>query len=233
ATRELATLVEAGLPLADALAAVAEQAEHPTLVRALTVAHARLREGASLADALAATPRVFPPLFRELVRAGEASGALPAVLVRLADHTEASAVLRARLRTALTYPTAMAIATVAVLAFLLAWVVPQLTSLFADAGARLPLPTRALLAVTGVLHHIWWAALPAAVAATVLATRWAATFTGRARLDAAILRAPLAGRLVLRAAAARFARTMSTLLTGGVPMEAALDIAGATIGNRT
>src|SRR5439155_9661012 len=106
-TRQLATLVEAGLPLAEALTAVIEQAEHPTLVRALTVAHARLREGEPFADALAASPTVFPPLFADLVRAGEASGALSVVLARLADHTESAAELRRRLRSALTYPAVM------------------------------------------------------------------------------------------------------------------------------
>src|SRR5437899_3182337 len=151
ATRQLATLVGAGVPVAEALAAVAEQSEHPALVRALTVAEARLREGEPLADALAASPRVFPPLFRDLVRAGEASGALATVLARLADHTEASAALRARLRAALTYPAVMAAATAAVLIFLLAWVVPQLTQLFAETGTRLPLATRALIAVTSVV----------------------------------------------------------------------------------
>src|SRR5437016_3942656 len=156
ATRQLATLVGAGVPVAEALAAVAEQSEHPTLVRGLTVAEARLREGEPLADALAASPRVFPPLFRDLVRAGEASGALATVLARLADHTEASAALRARLRAALTYPAVMAAATVAVLVFLLAWVVPQLTQLFAETGTRLPLATRALIAVTSVVGRTWW-----------------------------------------------------------------------------
>src|SRR5438105_2579297 len=141
ATRQLATLVGAGVPVAGARAAVAERSEHPTLVRGLTVAEARLREGEPLADALAASPRVFPPLFRDLVRAGEASGALATVLARLADHTEASAALRARLRAALTYPAVMAAATVPVLVFPLAWVVPPLTQLFAETGTRLPRET--------------------------------------------------------------------------------------------
>src|SRR5262245_29562334 len=115
ATRQLATLVGAGVPVADALLAVAEQVEQAALAGALTVARARLREGAPLADALAESPRVFAPLYRDLVRAGEASGALAAVLERLADYTEARAALRARLRTALTYPAVMTVATAGVL----------------------------------------------------------------------------------------------------------------------
>jgi general secretion pathway protein F len=232
ATRQLATLVEAGVPAAEALAAVAEQSEHPALVRALTVAQARLREGEPLADALAASPRVFPPLFRDLVRAGEASGALAAVLARLAEHTEASAAVRARLRAALTYPAVVTAATLAVLAFLLVWVVPQLTELFGDTGTRLPLATRVLVALTELAARTWWIALAAGAAAAWAARRWAATPGGRARLDAALLEVPLAGPIVRKAVIARFARTLATLLAGGVPLDAALGIAGTGAGNR-
>src|SRR5436190_14117371 len=196
ATRQPATLVGAGVPVAEALAAVAEQSEHPALVRGLTVAGARLREGEPLADALAASPRVFPPMFRDLVRAGEAGGALATVLARLADHGEAAAALRARLRAALTYPAVMAAATVAVLAFLLAWVVPQLTQLFAETGSRLPLATRALIALTSFARRTWPLFLLAGAGAAWALGRWAATPGGRTRIDAALLRAPLAGPIV-------------------------------------
>ncbi|HYR97320.1 MAG TPA: type II secretion system inner membrane protein GspF [Candidatus Binatus sp.] len=232
ATRQLATLVEAGVPVAEALGAVAEQADHPALVRALTLARARLHEGESLADALAASPRVFPELFRDLVRAGEASGAIATVLVRLADHIEASAAVRARLRAALTYPAVMTAATAAVLAFLLAWVVPQLTELFRDAGAELPVATRMLIALTSGVGRLWWAVLAGGAAAAWGARRSAASPAGRAWLDATVLRVPLLGRLLAKAAVARLARTLATLLAGGVPLEAALGIAGAAAGNR-
>jgi general secretion pathway protein F len=232
ATRQLATLVAAGVPLAEALADAAEQAEQPALARALTVAHARVCEGESLADALAATPRVFPPLFHELVRAGEASGALPAVLARLADHTDAAAAARARLRAALTYPAVMTAATAVVLAFLLAWVVPQVTQLFAETGARLPLATRLLAGASSLVGRTWWAVLLAGGGAAWACGRWAATPAARSRLDAALLRVPLAGRLVRKAAMARLGRTLATLLAGGVPLEAALGIAAGVLGNR-
>jgi general secretion pathway protein F len=220
------------VPVADALAAVAEQADHPALVRALTVARARLREGEPLARARAASPRVFPPLVCDLVRAGEASGALPAVLARLADHAEASAALRARLRAALTYPAVTTVATLAVVGFLLLWVVPQLSELFAEAETQPPLPTRVLVALTSLAARTWWLALAGSAATLWAARRWAATPAGRARLDAALLGLPVAGRIVRLAAIARFARTLATLLAGGVPLEAALGIAGASTGNR-
>jgi len=231
-TRELATLVGAGVPVAEAVVAVAEQAEHPALARALTVAHARLREGQPLADALGTSPRVFPPLFRELVHAGEASGALPTVLTRLAEHTEAAAALRARLRAALTYPAVMAAATAGVLAFVVAWVVPEVTRLFAETGAPAPLATRALAAGVRLAGATWWAALPLAAAGAWALRAWAATPHGRDRLDGLILDLPVVGRVARQAAAARLARTLSTLVAGGVPLEAALGIAQAAVGNR-
>jgi general secretion pathway protein F len=231
-TRELATLLVAGVPLADALAAAAEHVEHPTLERALTTARARLREGASLADALGTSPRVFPPLFRDLVRAGEESGALAAVLQRLASHTEAEAATRARVRAALAYPAVMTLATTAVLAFVLAWVVPQTTALFAATGKPLPLATRVLAATGSVIARFWWLGLAAASAAGFALRRWLASDGARRRVDVALLRVPGVRRLVRATAAGRLARTLATLLAGGVPLEAALGIAGPITGNR-
>jgi general secretion pathway protein F len=232
AVRQLATLASAGVPLADALAVVAAQADHPTLVRGLTAAHGELVEGRALADALAASPVVFPPLFSELVRAGETSGALPAVLLRLAEHTEAAAAARARLRATLAYPAVMTLATGAVLVFLLAWVVPEVARLFADAGARLPLATRALLLVTRVTSAAWWLAVVALAAGAWAVRAWAITPAGRTRIDRLVLRLPVVGDLVRRAAVARIARTLAALLDGGVPLASALGIARATAGNR-
>ena len=185
-----------------------------------------------LADALGASPAVFAPLFCDVVRAGEASGALPAVLLRLADHAEATAATRARLRAALTYPAVMVLATVAVLAFLLTWVVPQVTHLFAESGARLPLATRALVAVTHLVAVSWWAVLPLGMGTVLGLGAWARTESGRERVDAIMLRLPLVAGLVRKVASARLARTLATLLAGGVPLEAALGIAVPVMGNR-
>jgi general secretion pathway protein F len=232
ATRALATLVTAGVPVTEALAAVGEETEQPVLANALTHAHARLREGVPLADALGASPAVFAPLFCDVVRAGELSGALPAVLLRLADHAEASAATRARLRTALTYPVVMVLATLAVLGFLLAWVVPQVTHLFAESGAQLPLATRVLVAITHLVAISWWIVLPLGVGAALGIAAWARTDAGRERIDATLLRLPLVAGLVRKVASARLARTLATLLAGGVPLETALGIAIPVMGNR-
>jgi general secretion pathway protein F len=232
AVRQLATLVAAGVPVAEALAATAADAGHPALTRALVVARARLREGEPLADALGASPRVFGPLVRDLVRAGEASGALGPVLLRLAADAERSAALHARLRAALTYPAVMIAATSGVLVFLLAWVVPEVSRLFAETGQPLPLATRLLVAAAGVARATWWAWLLGAAGALWALRRWADTAGGRERIDALLLRLPLVGSFLRKVATTRVARTLATLLAGGVPLERALGIAGAVTGNR-
>src|SRR5262249_7301398 len=232
APRALAPLVTAGVPVTEALAAVGEETEQPVLANALTHAHARLREGVPLADALGASPAVFAPLFCDVVRAGELSGALPAVLLRLADHAEASAATRARLRAALTYPVVMVLATLAGLALLLPWVVPQVTHLFAESGAQLPLATRVLVSITHLVAVSWWIMLPLAVGAAMGIAAWARTDAGRERVDATLLRLPLVAGLVRKVASARLARTLATLLAGGGPLQAALGIAIPVMGNR-
>ena len=232
ATRQLATLVEAGLPVADGLEAVAETGAPPALMQALTVARARVCEGGGLGDALAASPHVFPALYCDLVRAGEASGALGAVLDRLARHVESAAATRARLRAALTYPAVVLVASAAVLAFVVAWVVPQVTRLFAETGTPLPMPTRLLLAAVTFARATWWAWLAGIAAGALAFRRWVERPSGRARLDALLLRLPVVGPALASAAVARLTRTLATLLLGGVPLELALGLAAPAAGNQ-
>jgi type II secretory pathway component PulF len=231
-TRQLALLIQAGVPVADALDAATEATAHPALLQALTHARAAVREGRPLADAFAESPRVFPALHCDLVRAGEAAGALGSVLARLAAYTETSAALRARLRAALTYPAVMATATTAVLAFLLAWVLPQMAALFADTGAVLPPATRLLMALGGFAAATWWLWLGVALATGVALRTWAHTDDGRRTLDGALLHIPVLGRLLAAAALARVTRTLSTLLASGLRLEHALAMAADAAGNR-
>ena len=230
-TRQLAVLVGAGVPVAEALEAAAEATEHPRLLGALTRVRAAVREGRSLADALGDAPGVFPALYRELVRAAEVAGSLGTVLARLAAHLERTAALRARLRAALTYPAVMVVAVVAVLVFLLTWVLPQMAQLFEETGAPLPLAARVLLAAGSVAAATWWAWLLALVAGVLGGRAWIATPAGRARADAWLLGLPVVGRVVGAAALARVAHTLSTVLAGGVRLEVALDLAAAAAGN--
>jgi general secretion pathway protein F len=230
-TRQLASLVGAGVPVAEALESAAEESNSEPLRRAFTVARARLREGAGLADALGASPDAFPEAYRELVRAGEASGALGPVLARLAKETESSAARRARVRAALAYPAVMAATTTLVLGFLLVWVVPQLSALFAETGATLPLATRLLLGAATVVRATWWGWAVAAVAGGIAVARWRRTAAGRAVVDRTLLRLPAIGRVVATAAVARAARALATVLAEGVPVDAGLGLAAATAGN--
>lgn len=233
ATRELASLVAAGLPVAEALEGLADDAATPAVRDAMTVVGARLREGVPLAEALAACPDVFPPLYRDVVRAGEASGALGAVLDRLAHDGAAALARRARVRAALVYPAVMLSTTSLVLGFLLVWVVPQVTRLFAETGTPLPLATRLLIGGTSALRATWWLWALAAVLGGVAGVRWIATPAGRARVDDALLRLPIAGRLVAALAMGRVARTVSMLIGHGVPLDQGLLLAAATTGNAT
>lgn len=228
---QLASLVAAGVPVADALDALAADGGTPAMRHALTRVRARLREGVSLADALAACPGAFPTLHREVVRAGEASGALADVLARLARDEKTAVDRRARLRAALTYPVVMLTATAAVLAFLLVWVVPEVTRLFTETGTPLPLATRVLVAVAAGLRATWWLWAASALAATLALRQWRATAAGRRALDGLALRAPVVGRLVGLAATGRVARTLATVLAHGVPLDRALELAAATAGN--
>jgi general secretion pathway protein F len=228
---QLATLAGAGVPIAEALDGVAADTALPALRHVLTRVRARVREGASFADALAIRPDVFPSLDRELVRAGEASGALGEVLSRLARDRAAAVARRARLRAALVYPAVMLATTSLVLAFLLVWVVPQVSRLFADTGTPLPLATRALVALAAALRATWWLVALVAFGAVVTVRRWYATPPGRRALDGVALRAPVAGRLVAALGASRVARTLATVLGHDVPLAHALELAAATAGN--
>jgi general secretion pathway protein F len=230
-TAQLAALVSAGVTVADALEGAADDTPVAPLRAALVRVRARLREGASFADALGSRPDVFPPLYCELVRAGEASGALAEVLERLARDGEGAVARRARLRAALVYPSVMLATTALVLAFLLVWVVPQVSRLFAETGTSLPLATRVLVAAAAGLRASWWVWLVAVGLATVAVRRWHATPAGRHAFDGLALRVPVAGRLVAALATGRVARTLATLLAHGVPLAEALALAATTAGN--
>jgi len=231
ATRQLATLVGAGLPLAEALAALAEQTERESLRRTLAQIRQQIIEGHAFAEALAQHPRVFTPLYVNMVRAGEASGALDVVLDRLAEHTEKQARLIGKVRSALTYPAIMLVLGSSILFFLVSYVVPKVTRIFQEMQQQLPFLTRALIAVSGAAATWWWLILLLLTACAAAAHAYARTPAGRERIDGWTLRAPYVGRLAQKLAIARFARTLSTLLASGVGLLAALDIVKNIVNN--
>jgi general secretion pathway protein F len=231
-TRQLSTLVSAGLPLVDCLSALIDQVDSERLKGIFTRIRERVNEGMSLADALAEHPKVFGDLYVNMVRAGEASGALDVVLLRLADYAESTARLRSKLRAALTYPMVMLVLGSVILLFLLSYVVPKITRIFTESKQVLPLPTRLLMAISGWLAA-WWPLLVVLAAAGLIAFRYAAqTPAGRMRYDRWSLRVPVFGKLRQKIAIARFSRTLSTLLKSGIGLLPSLDIVKNIVDNR-
>ena len=230
-TRQLATLVGAGLPLVECLGALVDQVESSKQKKILSEVRERVVEGGTLADAMKLHPAVFNDLYTNMVRAGEASGALDLVLIRLAEYTERAAALRQKVRSALTYPVFMGAASMGILFFLLSYVVPKVTRIFEETHAQLPTMTIILLAISGFLSNYWWliiGVLLIVVIAVRLSTR---TPAGRLRFDRVMLRIPYFGKVLKKVALARFSRTLSTLLLGGIPLLHALDIVKHVVSN--
>ncbi len=231
ATRQLAVLVHAGVPLVEALSALVEQVDKEKLKRVLGDVRQRVNEGSNLADALAAHPRVFGDLYVNMIRAGEHSGALEIVLVRLADFTESQARLRSKIMGTMAYPVLMMIIGSLILGVLFTVVIPKVTKIFQDTKATLPWMTRVLMGFTDLVTRFWWALLLGMVVAVWGFLRWKATTAGRARWHRFVLTVPVFGRLARIIAIGRFARTLSTLLKSGVPLLVAMDIVKNVVGN--
>jgi general secretion pathway protein F len=230
-TRQLSTLVGAQLPLVDCLSALIEQVESARIKRILSQVREQVTEGTSLADALKAHPRIFSDLYVNMVRAGEASGALDIVLLRLADYTEDYARLRDKVRSALTYPVLMAMVSGGMLFFLLSYVVPKITRMFEETQQSLPAMTVVLLGISGFLQDYWWVIVGLLLVAAVSVRVSTRTPAGRLRYDRSVLSVPYAGKLLKKVALARFARTLSTLLSSGIPLLQSLDIVKNVVGN--
>jgi general secretion pathway protein F len=230
-TRQLATLLKAGIPLAEALAALGDQADNKKLAMVLVEVREKVTQGTSLADTFAAYPKIFPDLYVNMVRSGEAAGNLDAVLLRLADFMDSQNALRAKVVGALTYPILMMVLGSIVMGILMVVVVPKITSVFDDLNQGLPWNTELLIFVSGVVGTFWWLLIPAAIFGYVSVKRWGRRPAGRAFFDRLKLRIWLIGPLVRFIAVARFARTLATMLAAGVPVLNALEIVKKVLNN--
>lgn len=230
-TRQLATLVRAGVPLVESISALVDQVEKESLVRVLTAVAESLKEGTSFAKCLSVHPKVFPNLYVNMVGAGEASGTLEAVLERLADFMEGQARLKGKITSALAYPVLMTLIAAVLVGALMVGVVPKVTSMFENLQQELPWYTALLIFVSDLLAGYWWAILLLIVGGTYGFRRWQASPDGRLRWDRFMLRVPIFGRLNLLVAVARFSRTLSTLLASGVALLSAMDIVKSVLGN--
>jgi general secretion pathway protein F len=230
-TRELATLLRAGLPLDRALELLITLAPSLPVAVMLQGIRDEVRGGKALSQALDARREIFSRFYVNIVRAGEAGGALGTVLQRLAETMERTKELRESVRSALIYPTILIFVAVASVMVLLVFVVPQFQSTFAQAGKALPLPTQVVIVVGTFLRNWWWAALPAVALAVVWFRRRGRIASVRRVRDARLLRMPLVGDLIAKVEIARFARTLATLLANGVTLLAGLGIVKDTMGN--
>jgi general secretion pathway protein F len=230
-THELATLLKAGVPLDRAFETLIDLSGNERTRDLLSTILGRLRGGASLAEAIAEHPDVFPPYYASMVRAGEASGALDVVLARLAEFIEKYQKLRESIKTALYYPIFLLIVAGLSLIILLTFVIPEFKPLFESAGTALPLSTRMLVAVGDFLRDYGWLILMGLAGAFYGARRYFSTADGRRLWDEFWLRSPIIGSLLTKIEVARFSRTASTLLHNGVGLLNALDIVRDTLKN--
>lgn len=231
ATRQLATLIGAGIPLVPALTGLIEQTSNRSLKTTLTQIKDAVNEGNALTSALAEHPRLFSKIYVNMVRAGEASGSLDVVLDRLAEFGENQHAIRSRIKAALLYPIFMAIVGLVVLFLLITFIVPSITSVFEGTQQALPLPTILLIGLSTVLKQFWWAVL-IVVGGAITAGRWyLGTPAGRRRWDRLKLTLPGVRDLSIKTASARFSRTLASLLQSGVPLVTALQIVENIVDN--
>lgn len=229
--RQLSAMLEAGLPVLTSLENISDQIDNPTLAAVLKEVSADIEAGSTLSQALGKHPRVFSILFTAMVKAGEESGALPAVLGRLGDYLEARDALATKIKSASAYPAFIAGFFVIAVAGIMLFLIPQFEKIFADFALELPPLTKFLIAMSRFIGNnlIWEVALIAV--GVYLFWRWKGTPAGRHKIDEVMLKAPVLGKLILKASVARFSRTLGTLMQNGVPVVQALEIVGETSGN--
>lgn len=230
-TRQLATLTRAGIPLVESLNALSDQADKEELKRVLSEVRQKVNEGSSLAKALGEHPKYFNNLYVHMVRAGESSGNLDVVLERLTEFLEAQLALRGKIIGAMVYPIIMSVVGVAIMSLLFIFVIPKITRIFEDQGAALPWITQRLLDVSYLFSNFWFIIFPLMGAAIYGFLRWKDSPEGQPKWDRFVLKVPIFGPLVRMIAIARFARTLGTLLSSGVPLLTALDIVKNILGN--
>jgi general secretion pathway protein F len=230
-TRQFSTLISAGFPLEASLAALSEQTEDAKLSQVLTHVRDRVSEGSSLAGALNENPNVFSNLYINMVKAGEASGTLDIVLLRLADFLEKQMTLRSRIRSALIYPIFMFLIGSGVLFFMMTYIIPKIAKIFEESRKALPLITIVLIKFSSFLSHNILALFLLSVGLVFIVYRFGKTKRGSTLFDRVILRLPIFGRIIKMVIISRFTRTLGTLLGSGIPLLDALEIGEAVLGN--
>ncbi|MBU0710062.1 MAG: type II secretion system F family protein [Candidatus Omnitrophica bacterium] len=231
-SRQLATMIDAGIPLVHSLGILAEQTENPGLKTVVITLRQDIEAGMSFCDGLKKHPHVFSELFINMVKAGETSGMLDEVLDRLAAYLEKTAALVRKIRSSLVYPAVVVSMSMIITAVLLLKVVPTFANIFDTLGGRLPAPTRVLIFVSDMLRHYFIYIVGLSMAGGFLFKKYIATEKGRYNFDKIKLKLPVVGKLFSKLAVAKFSRTFSTLVKSGVSILNALDIVSKTSGNK-
>ena len=232
-SRQLATMVSAGLTLVRALSVLAEQIESKPLRDAMLQVRLDVEQGSSLSTSLEKLPKVFPPLYIAMVRAGEVGGQLDSVLLKLSTTLEKQVELRQKVRSAMAYPAIVFCAVILIVTAMMIFIVPIFKHLFSTLNGSLPVPTQIVIAISNIVASVWLlAVIGAIILFVVLMRRWIATPNGREKWDAFKLKPPVFGPLAHKVALARFSTTFASLLSAGVPVIEALDIVAANSGNQ-
>ena len=230
-TRQFSVMIDAGLPLVQCLEILGSQQENKTFAKVLQQTRMDVEGGASLADAMRKQPKAFDDLFTNMIAAGEAGGILDTILKRLATYIEKNVKLKAQVKGAMVYPVAVISIAGIVITVILWKVIPTFAAMFEGLGAQLPLPTRFVIALSNWLVRLLPFIVVGGVLLVVAFRRYYATHSGRRVVDGAVLKAPIFGTLMRKIAVARFCRTLSTLISSGVPILDGLEITARTAGN--
>ncbi|MBM4118688.1 type II secretion system F family protein [bacterium] len=231
-TRQFATMISAGLPLIQCLEVLTQQMDNPELRVVVRRVTQRIEGGATLNEALRDHPGVFNELFTSMVEAGETGGILDTILERLATHLEKMEALIRKVKGAMTYPMVVFGVSMGATAFMLLFLIPRFAQMFADFGGELPLPTRIVMGASDLLKHYGWVLIVLGVVGFIAFKRYRATESGALRIDSYLLRFPVIGQVVRKGSVSRFARTLGTLLSSGVPLLDGLNVTARAAGNR-
>jgi type IV pilus assembly protein PilC len=230
-TRQFSTMINAGLPMVQCLDILAAQADKPQFKKIISTVTSDVEGGATLAEALG-KHSVFSQLYVNMVEAGEAGGILDQILNRLAVYLEKAEALTRKVKSAMTYPTVVAVVTLGATIFMLMVIIPTFAKMFSDFGGQLPLPTKIVMGLSDFLRRQWYVLLIIVGVGVFAFKRFKATETGKMKIDRFALRVPVLGTVIRKAAIARFTRTLGTLISSGVPILGGLDITARTAGNK-
>jgi len=232
ATRQLATMIDAGLPIVQCLDILAQQSESKLLRNTITTIRKDVEGGCTLADALRKHPKVFDDLYVNMVEAGEAGGILNTILNRIALFIEKANRLKKKVKGAMIYPCAIVFVAVVVVAVLMIWVIPVFAELYGSMGKALPMPTQVCINISNWFVAYWYLLLGGAIGVVMAISMYYKTPHGRMNIDRLLLRMPIIGDLLRKVAVARFSQNMALLLSSGVPILDGLAITGKTAGNK-